>query len=185
MPILAREIDLFPEGLLEQPISDDSGREWMVAHTMARREKDLARKLLARSLPFYLPQMEQKFRSPNGRKRVAYLPLFPGYLFLQASPLERDLVLESNCIVKLLPVRDPEELVFDLRQIHRLTNCGAPLVREATFVPGMCVRITSGPFQGFEGQVLKQQSGDRLLVLIRYLQQGVSVSLEGCAVEPK
>jgi len=185
MPILGREIDLYPEGLLDQPPSDDAERQWLVAHTSSRREKDLARKLLARNLPFFLPQMEQKFRSPNGRRRVAYLPLFPGYVFLRAAPLERDLVLETNCVVKLLLVRDPEELVFDLRQIHKLTHSGAALVRETEFTPGMSVRITAGPFQGFEGQVLKQQSGDRLLVLIHYLQQGVSISLEGCAVEPK
>src|SRR5262249_8806512 len=92
-------------------------------------------------------------------------------------------VLETGCVVRALDVVNVDELVFDLRQIHQLTQSGEPLVREPEFVPGTLVRVTSGPFLGFEGRVIKRHSGDLLLVPVNYLQQGISISLEGCEVE--
>lgn len=184
MPVLAREPDLFPEDLLENPgESWTADRIWQVAHTMPRREKELARRLRKRDISFYLPQVEQKTRTPAGRKIVSWLPLFPGYLFVNPSDEETTAVLETGCVVRVLDVPDVEQLVFDLRQIHRLTQSGASLLRELEFTPGTPVRVTSGPFLGFEGRVVKRHSGDRLLILINYLQQGISISLEGCEVE--
>lgn len=184
MPVLAREPDLFPEHLLEQ---DDSfsavGRVWQVAHTLPRREKELARRLIRREIPFYLPLCAQRSRTPAGRKLTAWLPLFPGYLFVNPAEEHGGEVLETGCVARLLDVPDARQLVFDLLQIHRLTQSGAALVREPELLPGAPVRVTSGPFLGFEGQVVKRQSGDRLLVLINYLQQGISVSLDGCDIE--
>jgi transcriptional antiterminator RfaH len=184
MPLLAREPDLYPEDLLEPPEwRDDGERVWHVVHTLPRREKDLARRLLQQEIPFYLPQVEQQYRSPAGRRRVAYLPLFPSYLFLRSSLDETGDVFGTGCVARLLEVREPEQFLFDLQQIHRLTHSGTPFVREPEMLPGTPVRVTSGPFQGFEGRVIKHQSGARLLVMINYLQQGISISLEGCDVE--
>jgi transcriptional antiterminator RfaH len=184
MPILAREPDLFPEDLFDQPeYSWADERSWQAAHTLPRREKELARRLRRCEVPFFLPQVERCSRTPAGRKLVTFLPLFPGYLFVHACSEQTNTVLETGCVARLLPVPDPDELLFDLNQIHRLLQSGSPLTREPEFQPGTPVRVTSGPFLGFEGQILKRQSGDRLLVLINYLQQGISVSLEGCDIE--
>ncbi|RPI90875.1 MAG: antitermination protein NusG [Planctomycetaceae bacterium] len=185
MPILAREPDVFPADLLESPpAARDPERNWLVAYTISRREKELARRLLACGLPFFLPQREQQFRSPSGRRQKAFLPMFPGYVFVLAEPGERELILKTNCISQLLNVTDPDELEFDLRQIFQLTRAGTTLTLEPKLEPGTRVRIVSGAFQGFEGTVLKRQAGDRLLVMVRYVQQGVSFSLEGFQVEP-
>ena len=183
MPVLAQEPDLFPDDLLEGSALSTSGRVWQVAHTFPRREKELGRRLRRRQIPFYLPQIEQRTRTPGGRRIVSWLPLFTGYVFVNPNEEQTGLVLETKCVVRALDVVNVEELVFDLQQIHRLTQIGAPLVREPEFVPGTLVRVTSGPFLGFEGRVLKRHSGDRLLVLVNYLQQGISISLEGCEVE--
>lgn len=186
MPVLARETDLYPDNLLEPPAAPGSDfGVWQVAHTLPRREKELARRLRRSEVPFYLPLIEQRTRTPAGRKMVSHLPLFPGYVFVHADTDQTIRVLETNCVARLLTVPDSTELLFDLAQIHRLTQSGQPLHREPEFQPGTPVRVVAGPFQGFEGQVLKHQSGDRLLVLVNYLQQGISVSLEGCDVERK
>lgn len=184
MPLLAREPDLFPEDLLEPPEwREEEDRVWHVAHTLPRREKDLARRLLLQEVPFYLPQIEQQYRSPAGRRRVAYLPLFPSYMFLRASLDETGNVLATGCVARLLEVHEPEQFLFDLQQVHRLTRSGTPFIREPEMLPGTPVRVLSGPFQGFEGRVIKHHSGSRLLVTINYLQQGISVALDGCDVE--
>lgn len=184
MPVLAREPVLYPDDLLDDPDQQlSAGHVWQVAHTLPRREKELARRLRRAEIPFYLPLCEQRSRTPAGRRLVSWLPLFSGYVFVHAAEDLCGAVLETGCVARLLDVPDGRQLAFDLLQIHRLTESGAPLVREPEFLPGVPVRVTSGPFLGFEGQVVKRQSGDRLLVLIHYLQQGISVSLEGCDVE--
>jgi transcriptional antiterminator RfaH len=184
MPLLARETDLYPDDLLEPCDWRDEGeRVWQVAHTLPRREKDLARRLLVQEVPFYLPQIEEQYRSPSGRRRTAFHPLFPNYLFLKASDEDLGRVLGTGCVARLLAVADVDQFLFDLQQIYRLIQIGQPFERAAEFSAGTPIRVTTGPFQGFEGQVIKHQSGDRLLVLIDYLQQGISVSLDGCEVE--
>src|SRR5262245_33961515 len=121
MPLLARETDLFPDDLLDSAaLVCVADRDWEVVHTLPRREKDLAPRLLALEIPFFRPQVEQRTRSPGGRRRVSYRPMFPGYLFLSAADDQRGQVIDTGCVARLLSVPDPEELLFDLRQIHEL-----------------------------------------------------------------
>jgi hypothetical protein len=95
MPVLAQEPDLFPDDLLEQCDSSwQAGRIWQVAHTMPRREKELGRRLRRRDVPFFLPQTEQRSRTPGGRRIVSWLPLFPGYVFVNPEEQQTSAVLE-------------------------------------------------------------------------------------------
>ena len=184
MPILGREVDLYPEELLDIPeLGRETDRRWWAVHTRPRQEKSLARKLATLGSWYYLPQLEQRFRSPNGRNRTSYVPMFPGYLFLYGGGEDRDQAVETGCLARVLPVVDGPRLTGDLRQIQRLLQSGAPLTPEAKLEAGVAVRVTAGPFQGFEGRVLKRHSGDRLLVIVNYLQQGISVALDDCQVE--
>lgn len=184
MPILGQEPDVFPEDLLEQPgVGEGADTLWWAVHTLPRQEKTLARKLRIRGIRHYLPQAPRKTRSPAGRTRVAFVPLFGGYLFLYGTEQERIQSLDSGCIAKMLPVPDGKRLTNDLRQIQKLIAANVQFAFEPRLEPGMSVRVKSGPFRGFEGQVLKRHSGDRLLVVVNYLQQGISVALDDCQLE--
>jgi hypothetical protein len=46
------------------------------------------------------------------------------------------------------------------------------------------VRIRTGPLAGMEGVVVKRRGGDRLLVVVKFLQQGASIQIEDFQVEP-
>jgi transcriptional antiterminator RfaH len=80
-------------------------------------------------------------------------------------------------------VVDHETLVHDLQQIRRLIESDTPLSPESRIQPGALVRVKNGPMAGIEGVVLKRHNGDRLLVSVRFLQQGASVALEDYQVE--
>lgn len=45
--------------------------------------------------------------------------------------------------------------------------------------------IRSGPFLGIEGFILRRHGQVRLLVAVDFLQQGASVLLDECEVEPR
>ena len=188
MPILSREPDLYPADLLEPrdaaaPRAPSHDVRWWALYTLARREKDLVRRLRAMHVAHYCPLVPRRTKSPQGRVRTAYVPLFAGYVFVRGTEEDRYRAMTTNVVSRWLEVPRAEELVADLRQIQRLVACGAPLTPEARLEPGERVRIRRGPFVGFEGQITKRLSETRLVVAVRFLQQGASVLLDDFEVE--
>lgn len=151
---------------------------------MARREKELMRRLRALNIAYYSPLVHKRARSPGGRVRESYIPLFPSYVFLCGDETQRQQALTTQCISRTLAVPDTGRLVHDLRQIQRLIELDAPLTVEARIEPGRRVRVRSGSMAGLEGTVVKRRGKDWLVVVVEFLQQGASVLLEDFQVEP-
>ena len=184
MPILPREPDVFPDELFDLDDGQLGTGPWWALYTMARREKELMRRLRALSIPFYSPLIHKRTRSPGGRTRESYVPLFAGYVFVHGDEEQRQSALTTNCVSRCLSVPNGPELVHDLRQIRRLIELDAPLTVEARLEPGRRVRIRSGPMTGMEGTVVKRRGRDWLVVAVAFIQQGASVLLEDFQVEP-
>lgn len=182
MPILPGQRDIFPDGLLEQPPAAE-GCGWVAFYTLSRREKDLMRKLEAASVPFYAPLVKRRLRSPGGRTRVSHVPLFPGYVFSLVDDEQRRTALATNTVARWLPIGDAGAFVADLRNIKRLIDTDQPLTPEARLEAGQPVRVRSGPLRGLEGTVVKRRSGQRLVVAVRFLNQGASIELEDIDLE--
>jgi hypothetical protein len=185
MPILPSEPDIHPAALLD-PLAapDQTSGQWWAMYTLARREKELMRRLRALDIAFYSPLVPKRTRSPNGRVRESFVPLFASYVFVHGNEQQRHQALTSNCISRCLSVPDGGRLIHDLRQIRRLIEIEAPLTIEARIEPGRRVRVRSGSMAGLEGTVVKRRGKDWLVVAIEFLQQGASVLLEDFQVEP-
>ena len=183
MPILPKQRDIFPEGLFDDSLAgsgeawksgriacdeadvalpgcDDGSHRWFAFYTLSRREKDLMRKLEAAAVPYYAPLISRRLRSPGGRTRMSFVPLFPGYVFSLVDDSQRRIALASNTIAD------------------------RPLTPEARLESGQPVRVRSGPLQGMEGMVVKRQGEQRLVVAVRFLNQGASIELEDVDLEP-
>jgi len=184
MPILPLEPYTFPENLFDLPegIDLENGR-WWVLHTRPRAEKTLARRLLGRRMPFFLPLYKRQWRS-NARSFNAYLPLFPGYVFLFGDGQARIHALETNLVARVLHAEDQLQLQGDLLQVHQLMASGVSLAPEECLQPGTFVEIVSGPLSGVEGKILRRNNKSRFFVEVRFLQQGVSVDIEGWMIRP-
>ena len=97
MPILDREVDLFPNDLLERSLDvvpcDGSGQEgqsqWFAMYTLARYEKKLMRQLFDRQIAYYAPVISKRYRSANGRVRTSYIPLLSNYVFVNGTEEDR------------------------------------------------------------------------------------------------
>jgi transcriptional antiterminator RfaH len=184
MPILPAEPMMFPLDLFrvaeECPNVDE---RWWAMYTLARREKELMRRLQSLRISHYCPLVKHRTKSAAGRVRVAHVPLFSGYVFVLGTELARYKTLTTNCVAQCLEVPDSRQLLFDLSQIHRLIESDAPLTPEARIQPGRRVRIRSGPMIGLEGVVVKRRGKEWLVVALEFLQQGVSALLEDYQVE--
>jgi transcription antitermination factor NusG len=183
MPILKEEQSIYPETLLDAPPTDKADRHWLAVYTKARQEKSLVRDLAKHRIPFYLP-LVAKTNISRGRRRTSLIPIFGGYVFLFGCEEERVLALTTNRISRILTIEDPDQLVYDLRQLRQLISVGAPLTVESRLGPGQNVRVRQGPFAGLEGIVLKRRGKSRLLVSINFLQQGASVEIEDFLLDP-
>lgn len=184
MPILRPELDLYPADLLERPeVGAESGRSWYAFYLRARREKQFMRVLKGLEIPFYGPTIRKRSKSPSGRTRDSYMPLFSGYVFAYGDDDARRGALTSDCVSRWLPVADGAALTADLLQISKLIAASVPLTLESQIEAGARVRVKTGAFRGLEGIVISRQGKERLLVAVRFLQQGASLALEDFEVE--
>lgn len=182
MPILPKEPDCLPSGLLDDPLSASS--PWWLLYTKSRQEKVLMRHLRELDLPHYSPLVMRRQRSPNGRVRTSYSPLFSNYLFIRGDDEARYRAVCTGCVTQAAPITEVEMLVTDLRQIRELIEVGAPLTVESRLQAGQKVRVKTGSFAGFEGTILRREKETRLLVAVHFMEQGVSVRLDDCQLEP-
>lgn len=179
MPILSQESDCFPDDLFEnETILSDASLSWWCVYTLSRREKDLARKLRNLGIAHFGPTIPKRYRSPSGRLRTSYIPLFPNYLFMFGDEENRRSALTTNCISKCDKVTESGELLANLRQLKTIIETGVPLTPEGRLEPGNRVRVKSGHFAGYEGTVLRREGKTRFLLTVQYLNQGVSIEMD-------
>jgi transcriptional antiterminator RfaH len=177
MPLLKSEPDCFPEDLLDQKPGE---LPWWVCYTRSRQEKQLMRMLRNLGVSHYAPIISRRYRSPAGRVRESFLPLFANYVFVCGDEMARYHAVCSGCVSSTGAVPDPAQLVEDLRQIQLLIQTGAPLSPESRIDPGDLVRVRSGQFAGFEGRVIRRHQQTLLIVEVRFMNQGASVALDDC-----
>jgi len=182
LPILPQEPDRYPDDLLESDLAN--GAQWWLLYTKSRQEKQLMRQLHRQQIAHYGPQIEQRRRSPSGRVRTTYVPLFNNYVFLCGDDETRYQAVCTGCVQKFDEITDTEPLLADLKQISELVAMGVPLSVEGRLQPGQPVRVRNGAFAGFEGVVIRRDQETRLLVSVRFMDQGVSVKLDDCQLEP-
>lgn len=182
MPLLKKETDLFPADLLDSDLARTS--PWWAMYTLARQEKKLMRQLIELDVPFYSPTIERRYRSPNGRLRTSYEPLFANYVFICGDEVARYQAVCTGSVSRWMPVEQTEELVTDLAQINRLVQSQAPLSPESRLEPGQRVRIRNGAFAGYEGVITRRDKEIRLHVYVRFMEQGVSVVIQDCQADP-
>ena len=185
MPILKKEPDIYPVDLLDsEELLSNPNRKWWCIYTLVRREKDLMRKLLSKSIPFYAPVIPKRYRSAAGRIRTSYIPLFANYVFMFGDESDRYEAMTTNCVAKYTIVKEPEQLVEDLRQIRTIINADIPLTPEANLSGGDRCRIKSGPFRDYEGVVIRRGGKTCFLVSVRLLEQSVSMEIDEGLLEP-
>ena len=182
MPLLDRETDIFPANLLtsQQAVKEP----WWAMYTMARQEKKLMRQLIDEKIAFYAPVIERRYRSPNGRLRKSYEPLFANYVFVCGDEDARYRSVCTGCVSRTLSVPEPDKLVVDLLQVFNLVATNAPLAPERRLELGMKVRIRNGSFAGYEGVIVRRDKEVRLQISVRFMDQGISVAIDDCQADP-
>jgi hypothetical protein len=182
MPLLPPEPFVFPDNLFATAgAAPDETRRWWVLHTRPRAEKVLARSLMLRDLPFFLPIYHRRWRS-SGRARNAYLPLFPGYLFLLGDSEASVEALQTKQVARCIRVEDQAQIYADLLRVHQLVTRGNLLTPEESMQPGTLVEIIDGPLTGLQGKILRRGRKLKFMVEVHFIQRGASVEVDASMI---
>ena len=158
-------------------------RQWFVLHVKPRTEKKVVQYLHSYGCFWHLP-IYVKVTKVQRRKVKRELPLFPGYVFTRLSADERLKMLQTNLLVRPIPVPRPREMIHQLRQIARAMK-GAPDLRPVPhlFKTGDYVRVKYGLFRGMEGYVRREGAHATLCLNVEILGSSVEMSISPGDVE--
>ena len=180
MPLLKRGTEIFPQSLFELPGPTFPGGSPMSA--VGRRRFWRATSPPSRFLSTCRCGKTRGCR--GGGVSASYMPLFPGYLFFRGSAAQRVAVLQSNVVARLIEVPDQELLTRELRELRGFQEADATLTPYVPIAPGSTVRVVEGPFSGYTGKLVREQSRLRLIVSISMLRQSVAVEFSREALSP-
>lgn len=167
------------------------GEDWWVLQTRSRCEKKLARACARFGVRHYLPLRPPRRRMRTGlRRRPARsgdprVPLFPGYVFACCAPSQRDLLLESGAIARMIAVQYPAPLLAELEQIRAALAAGVDLAAGPALARGLRVRVASGLLSGVEGRVAGvRRDRVRLVLNVTLLGRSAEVEVDADTVVP-
>jgi len=120
------------------------------------------------------------------RKKKISVPLFPGYLFVEAS-LDNEIklaILKTSGVVRILGTKENAEPLpvpeAKIMAIQRITDEKVEMFSMQYPKTGEPVRIMDGPFAGIEGTVIKSDLEKELFVIsIDMMQRSVAIKVEG------
>ncbi|MCO6400566.1 MAG: hypothetical protein J5I99_04970 [Verrucomicrobia bacterium] len=156
---------------------------WVVVHTRPRCEKKLTDAASREGMPTYLPLQTRTHRYGK-RRRTFRLPLFSGYTFCCADPVQRQWLQQNQHVANVLAVPDEARLMEQLRQVRAALSAGALIELMPYLETGHRVRIASGPLRGVEGTVVRIQGRTRVLLTIDMIQQAAAVEMDSSLLTP-
>ena len=156
---------------------------WFVAHTRPRREKKLMQHCQRHGIAATLPchKSAHKYR---GKTVVFQKPMFPGYVFLQLEPGQKNLLKQSDYVANLLDVFDQETLRRQLEDILLALESDFEVRLAPSIGEGMRVRIKTGPLRGIEGWVENRFGKSTVLLRLDFINQAAAVKLDADLLEP-
>ena len=157
---------------------------WYALYTCARHEKRVAEQIERKDVTCFLPLYRSVRRWKDRRKQLD-LALFPGYVFVRMSLLNKLKVLEVPGVVRFVsfdghPATLPDEEIEALR--NRLVG-NAKMEPHPYLRSGRKVRVHSGPLQGLEGVIVRRKDRCRFIFSIELIQRSLAIEVDEADIE--
>ena len=152
--------------------------KWIVVYTKPRHEKIVSKKLIQQNYQIYLPLIKQR-RKWSDRKKWVELPLFKSYLFVKTELNNTLPILKTKGIIKIVRFGESIAIVKDssIRSIKLMLKGG--YIPEITdyFIKGDNVVVKDGPLKDIQGEVVRIDGKDRLIIRIDSIQHSLSIKI--------
>jgi transcription antitermination factor NusG len=160
---------------------------WYAVYTRSRFEKKLLTQLTDRSVEVFLPMREILSRWKDRKKRI-WIPLFPGYIFVNQvdTPENRHRVLNVPGAVRFVgheghPESIPEDQILSVR---RFLEASISIDPYPYLRIGRRVEIIAGPLKGIVGILVQKKGRFRFVLQVDLIRQAVSVEIDASDVRP-
>ena len=160
--------------------------KWYVIRSKPRRERFVRDQLSGQGLEVFFPAVKVHPVNPRAARERAY---FPSYLFvhLDLVAVGANRLRWMPAAVGLLefggePAVVPDSLIAQLKLKVTAIQAAGGLVF-AGLAPGDIIKITSGPFEGYEAIFdLRRKGSDRVRVLLELLRRQVPLELDASSI---
>lgn len=177
------------EGTLEQ--QPDSGilakPEWYALYTRSRFEKKMLGELTDRNIEVFLPMREVLSRWKDRRKKI-WLPLFPGYIFVNHvnTPENRFRILNIPGAVRFVGPQGHAEPVpqEQIEYVRRFLEASISVDSYPYIRVGSRVEVIAGPLSGIRGILVEKRGKFRFVVQVDLIQRAISVEIDASDVRP-
>ena len=162
-------------------------RAWYLIYTKPKQEEIAKLNLEQQNYEAYLPKV-MGLKRKRGRSVKTVLPMFPRYLFIYLDnqtddwgPIRSTIGVANLIRFGMEAACVPEKLVDEIRV--RENPDGVIALPDKSFKKGEAVRITTGPFEGYEAVFSDRQARNRVLVLLRIAENFVNLKLDQHEIE--
>ncbi len=159
---------------------------WYAVQTRSRHEKKAAAELREKGIYCFLPLATQIHHWSDRDKEVE-VPLFPGYIFVNAltAPEVRVSILRTSGVTNFVgnngkgtPIPDKQ-----IEGVQALVNQRVPMTAHPFLSVNQKVRIRGGSLDGVEGVLVGVNPDLSLVVSVDLIQRAVAIRVSGYEVE--
>ncbi|MBP1624871.1 MAG: transcription termination factor NusG protein [Acidobacteria bacterium] len=177
----------YPAAILEPPGGALIKPSWYALYTRSRFEKKMLGELTDRRVEVFLPMREVLSRWKDRKKRI-WIPLFPGYIFVNHvdTPENRFRILNIPGAVRFVGFEGranpiPEEQILSIRRFleSSITIDPYPYIQVGTRV-----EVIAGPLKGIQGILVEKRGRFRFVLQVDLIRQAISVEIDASDVRP-
>jgi transcription antitermination factor NusG len=150
--------------------------KWYTAYTLPKFEKKVSAELSKRNIEAYLP-LQKVVRQWSDRVKKIEVPLFPNYIFIKTTELNRREAISVRGICKFVSFDGRPAVIADedISAIKKLSNENPEV--EANLIEGSNVRIMRGPLAGLTGVLYSKKGKNRFGLRIETIKQTLSLEV--------
>ncbi len=182
------EISAGSEAILTKPAENHYPRpEWYALYTRSRFEKKMLSELTERSVEVFLPMREIISRWKDRKKKI-WIPLFPGYIFINHvdTPENRFRILNIPGAVRFVGIKGhadpiPEE---QIQYVRRFLEASIAIDPYPYIQVGSRVEVIAGPLSGVRGILVEKRGRFRFVLQVDLIRQAISVEIDASDVRP-
>lgn len=161
------------------PLKAETVLHWYALYTKARAEKMVLGRLVGEGYEAYLPIM-RTLRVWSDRKKMVEVPLINSYIFVRTSGDQLYNIIKIDGVTRYISFEGKPAVIpdYQIDNLRLIVNSDAKVdITGERISPGDPVEVTHGTLAGLKGELIKRESGNRVVVRIDRLDLNLVVMI--------
>jgi transcription termination/antitermination protein NusG len=178
--------------IVSSPLEHTDGRtiletNWYALYTRSRFEKKMLSELSDRRIEVFLPMREILSRWKDRKKRI-WIPLFPGYIFVNHvdTPENRFRILNIPGAVRFVGFEGHADPIPEdqIQHIRKFLEASISIDPYPYMQVGTRVEVIAGPLKGIQGLLVEKRGRFRFVLQVDLIRQAISIEIDASDVRP-